>query len=336
MTESSAQPPPVVGRGSPSRVSQRTHSNGSDVGDVGGESPVQPPLVGRSNTSRPQRTFSNGLGFDAQDASSDSPPPPVSPVGRTNSSAGRQRSFSNSAVAVPSVRLDGLESGSPRLKSGSGSPHGDDSSPGRSSPGSRKLTRGANSPTAATRVDTHLERIVSELIQSERAYVKDLEVCWEGEKGLRTHWHTQILLQIYVDPLLAKKSGMVTPTAAGEVEPCDLLTSLEVSTVFSNIHQVLAVNRRLLALLERDHSVANATTSLLDVADLLKVYGVYCSNQVRVFIVCSLLSDRHFFLFRGLRSRCLMNCCSGQSSMPGSSTASPNSCRAVWTSSPSW
>ncbi len=49
--------------------------------------------------------------------------------------------------------------------------------------------------------------------------------------------------------------------------------------IFSNVEQVLGVNRALLEALEKDRSVGNVAAAFTQMADYLKVYSIYCSNQ---------------------------------------------------------
>lgn len=127
------------------------------------------------------------------------------------------------------------------------------------------LARSA-SPLPVAQGDDHLSKIVHELVQSETAYVRDLE----------------ILLQLYVEPLRRSRDGATSPRATrslDEDDVSDLLSPQEVNVIFSNIDQVLGVNKALLQALEKDPSLANLTAALRQMAEYLKVYSIYCANQ---------------------------------------------------------
>ncbi len=140
------------------------------------------------------------------------------------------------------------------LFSGSGDGAGLGSSPSLGqSPRSGATTTPRDSPRSSK-----LEKVTQELLQSERAYLKDVE----------------LLIQIYLDPLRRPhKAGDEADPVAGLLEPA------EINGIFSNVEQVLGVNRVLLEALEKDHSPANVAAAFQKMAEHLKVYAVYCSNQ---------------------------------------------------------
>ena len=105
-----------------------------------------------------------------------------------------------------------------------------------------------------------LEKVVAELVQSEKAYLRDVE----------------LLIQIYLDPLRGKESA----GGGGEDEDVsDLLSVQDINSIFSNIEQVLGINKALLQALEKDQSMANIAVAFTTMAEYLKVYSIYCSNQ---------------------------------------------------------
>ena len=84
----------------------------------------------------------------------------------------------------------------------------------------------------------------------------------------------ELLLQIYLDPLRrSQKMGDESDVVV------DLVSPQDINGIFSNVEQVLGVNRVLLEALEKDSSVLNVAVAFQKMADHLKVYSVYCSNQ---------------------------------------------------------
>lgn len=125
-----------------------------------------------------------------------------------------------------------------------------------SSPQLARKPVGSPSPRGEESQLSRLDKIVQELVQSERNYVTDIE----------------ILIKLYLEPLRRSNSN-------DEEDVSDLLTAQEVHAVFSNIDQVLGINKALLQALEKDQSLANVTAGLRDMAEYLKAYAIYCSNQ---------------------------------------------------------
>jgi hypothetical protein len=147
------------------------------------------------------------------------------------------------------LAVDGVGSSSPRV-AGRGL---------SDSVGSSPRTPRSDSPRdELSKSSNRLDKVASELLQSERAYLKDVE----------------LLIQIYLDPL--RRS-----TKVGDESDCvvDLLQPVEINGIFSNVEQIVGVNRVLLEALEKDHSVANIAAAFQKMAEHLKVYAVYCSNQ---------------------------------------------------------
>ena len=100
-------------------------------------------------------------------------------------------------------------------------------------------------------------------MQSEKTFLKDVE----------------LLIQIYLEPLRRDPKSPRGPAGASEEDVSDLLSGQDVNGIFSNIEQVLGVNRALLEALEEDHSIANVAAAFSKMAEYLKVYSIYCSNQ---------------------------------------------------------
>eukprot|EP01090_Pellita_catalonica_P021835 TRINITY_DN827_c0_g1_i3.p2 TRINITY_DN827_c0_g1~~TRINITY_DN827_c0_g1_i3.p2 ORF type:complete len:424 (-),score=94.27 TRINITY_DN827_c0_g1_i3:2221-3492(-) len=112
-------------------------------------------------------------------------------------------------------------------------------------------------------------KVLQELINTEQDYVKDLE-------------H---IIEMYIKPLRQKK--LISPEAMREV--------------FSNVESILGVNKELLRnfIAGNNTNGAQVGDSFLQMADFLKMYSVYCSNQnaAMTAVVDETQNNRDFAVF---------------------------------------
>jgi len=107
-------------------------------------------------------------------------------------------------------------------------------------------------------------KILKEMIETEKSYVKDLEV----------------VVQIYLQPL--RKAQVVSAE--------------ELRKIFFNIEDVKTVNKEILVELEEIESnltIQAITDIFLKKAERLKVYADYCRNYVAALTMIGKISDKH-------------------------------------------
>lgn len=99
-------------------------------------------------------------------------------------------------------------------------------------------------------IERQRQEVLFELVTTEAGYVADLNT----------------IVQVFLEPLRARQ----------------LLTKEEIGKVFSNIEAIVPNNTNFLKELQRRHEslvIKEVGDLLLETADLLKLYAIYCSNQ---------------------------------------------------------
>jgi len=107
-------------------------------------------------------------------------------------------------------------------------------------------------------------KIVKEMLETEKNYVRDLE----------------IVIQTYLQPL--RKAQVISPE--------------ELKKIFLNIEDVKAVNKEILEELELNEekiSIQSLSNIFLLKAEQLKVYADYCRNYVTALTMIGKISDKH-------------------------------------------
>eukprot|EP01133_Synstelium_polycarpum_P007733 gene7733-9063_t len=124
-------------------------------------------------------------------------------------------------------------------------------SPGSLSPSNTLLPGAMMYPEESEKNLAMRTKIIDEIIETERDYVRDL----------------QIVQEVFVGPIKEK----------------ELLSVKDANMLFSNIEVLLSINQTMLAELERDDEPSHYSTKVgqafLKMSHYLKMYNAYCSNQ---------------------------------------------------------
>lgn len=103
-------------------------------------------------------------------------------------------------------------------------------------------------------------RVIREIIDTEEDYTKDLH----------------IIIDIFLKPM--RKD--------------EIATTQEIAAIFSNVELIVGVNEQLLQAFKKDETTRGIAQAFISLAEFLKMYSGFCSNQAQSFDVINKLKEK--------------------------------------------